>query len=547
MQSFSFPGDPPERKKPTLPETIPALMNAYLNKLMMYHQIHRMSREGLTVSQICRTVLLNWRTVRNYLSMSEKDFDQFVEKQSDRKKELLPFEAFVKSRLEKYPDTSSAQMHDWLKEQFCDFPAVSPKTVFNYVIWIRQHYHIAKTSVTRDYEVVEELPYGKQAQADFGEYNLRDNEGKRIKVFFFTIVLSRSRYKYIWFLDKYFISELTIEAHERAFAFLGGIPDEIIYDQDKVFLVSENKGDLILTDRFKAYTRERPFKLHFCRRSDPESKGKVENVVKYVKQNFLYNRPYWDLETLNEEALGWLGRTANLMIHGSTKKEPFVEWNIEKPFLIPYVQYTLVPVALKTCTVRKDNTISYKSNFYSLPLGTYKGRGSTVSMKLAEGYIIFSDLNEKEICRHLVAAGQGMKIKNNDHARDKSRAINALIEELSQLLENPSQVKNFFNAIRQAKPRYIRDQVLLFKQTIESASKPVVQKALDYCSDNQVVSASDFKAVVEQFTRNDAFSFHQPASPIVYINPLSKLPAVALNEPATSSIEDYETLLKINN
>lgn len=88
--------------------------------------------------------------------------------------------------------------------------------------------------------------------------------------------------------------------------------------------------------------------------------------------------------------------------------------------------------------------------------------------------------------------------------------------------------------------------MLLFKQIIESAPKPVVQKALDYCSDNQVVSASDFKAVVEQFIRDDASSFPQPFSPIVYANPLSKLPVVALNEPATSSIEDYETLLKIN-
>jgi len=117
-------------------------MNAYLTKLMMYHEIHRMSREGFTVCQICRVVLLNWRTVKNYLSMSERDFDQFMEKQSDRKRELLPYENFIKSRLEKYPDTSSAQMHDWLKEQFCDFPAVSGKTVFNYVIWIRQHFRI---------------------------------------------------------------------------------------------------------------------------------------------------------------------------------------------------------------------------------------------------------------------------------------------------------------------------------------------------------------------------------------------------------------------
>ncbi|MEO5995049.1 MAG: hypothetical protein ABIN89_00040 [Chitinophagaceae bacterium] len=50
--------------------------------------------------------------------MSERDFDQFMEKQSDRKRELLPYETFIQSRLVNYPDTSSAQMHDWLKEQF---------------------------------------------------------------------------------------------------------------------------------------------------------------------------------------------------------------------------------------------------------------------------------------------------------------------------------------------------------------------------------------------------------------------------------------------
>lgn len=111
---------------------------------------------------------------------------------------------------------------------------------------------------------------------------MRDGLGERIKVFFFTMVLSRSRFKYVCFQDQHFTSELAIKAHEKAFAFFGGMPDEIVYDQDKVFLVSENKGDLILTSCFRAYSRQRPFKLHFCRKSDPESKGKVEHVVKYT-------------------------------------------------------------------------------------------------------------------------------------------------------------------------------------------------------------------------------------------------------------------------
>ena len=34
------------------------------------------------------------------------------------------------------------------------------------------------------------------------------------------------------------------------------------------------------------------FELHFCRKYDPQSKGKVENVIQYTKKNFLFNRLY---------------------------------------------------------------------------------------------------------------------------------------------------------------------------------------------------------------------------------------------------------------
>src|SRR5665213_3515347 len=163
---------------------IPAIMNAYLTKLMMYHEIHRMKRAGYSISMISRTTLLNRRTVRSYLAMAEQDFDLFMEKQSERKKDLFAYEGFIKSRLEKYQDTSSAQMHDWLKESFADFPSTTAKTVFNFVAWVRVKYSLPKLSQTRQYEIVEELPYGQQAQVDFGEYNLRTSSGKRVRSFF---------------------------------------------------------------------------------------------------------------------------------------------------------------------------------------------------------------------------------------------------------------------------------------------------------------------------------------------------------------------------
>ena len=517
-------------------------MNAYLTKLMMYHETNRMYREGYSISSISRITLLNRRTVRRYLAMTEQDFDLFMEKQTERRKDLFAYEGFIKSRLEKYPDTSSAQMHDWLKEHFADLPLISAKTVFNFVAWLRVKYHIPKLSLTRQYEIVDELPYGQQAQVDFGEYNLRTSQGKRVKVFFFTLVLSRSRYKYIWFTDKYFTSELACQAHEQAFAFIGGIPDQIVYDQDKVFITNENHGDIILTDGFKAYTRERSFGLHFCRKSDPESKGKIENVVKYAKQNFLYNRPYEDAETLNAEALAWLGRTANLLPHNGTKKQPFIEWEIEKPFLTPYTRYLVKPKRV-THTVIKNNTICWKSNYYSLPLGTYKGVGSVVVVNVEAGNLTVCDLDGIEICRHLLSTGKGRTIKKTDHARDKKPAIDQMIDQLCLLLDNPLQGRQFLNAIRQAKPRYIRDQILILKHTIEKNTQAVVEQALDYCCNNKIASAIDFKAVVDQYAR--PLNAHLEPAKVLKMNPLNgSLPAAALVQPAQSSIEDYQSIIQ---
>jgi transposase len=122
---------------------------------------------------------------------------------------------------------------------------------------------------TRDYFVVEELPYGLQAQADFGQYILRNAEEKRKKVHFFVMMLSRSRMKFVLFSATPFTSRTAIDAHEEAFKFFQGIPREVVYDQDRLFLVDENMGDLLLTQDFKTHVFEQEFSVYFCRKADP--------------------------------------------------------------------------------------------------------------------------------------------------------------------------------------------------------------------------------------------------------------------------------------
>lgn len=153
-----------------------------------------------------------------------------------------------------------------------------------------------------------------------------------------------------------------------------------MYDQDKVLLRDENMGDYILTAHFGRLVAECGFHVVFCRRSDHESKGKVENVDKYVKNNFLAGYGFRGMETLNNDCVRWLETTANGLPHATTGMIPSIMYfQEEKEHMLPYKGVPTPPrQELPTYMLRKDNTISYKCNYYAVPLGSYKGRGSSV-------------------------------------------------------------------------------------------------------------------------------------------------------------------------
>lgn len=114
-----------------------------------------MNREGFSKSKISQYLAVN-----RILSMDELQFEAFVESLSQRSKELSFYEDWVKAKLEMYQETSAAQMHDWLMEHFPDFPGVTAKTVYNFVMWVRQKHHLPQTRPIREYNAVEISPSG---------------------------------------------------------------------------------------------------------------------------------------------------------------------------------------------------------------------------------------------------------------------------------------------------------------------------------------------------------------------------------------------------
>lgn len=129
-------------------------MNYYLSKIMLYHLIQQMDREGHSITKIAERLGINWRTAKRMLSLTEQEFHSSLEEGQVRSKSLDGYEGFVKEKLTLFPETPAAQMLDWLKEHHADFPAVSQKTVFNYVHFLRNKYNIPKTDAVREYTAV---------------------------------------------------------------------------------------------------------------------------------------------------------------------------------------------------------------------------------------------------------------------------------------------------------------------------------------------------------------------------------------------------------
>lgn len=49
------------------------------------------------------------------------------------------------------------------------------------------------------------------------------------------------------------ITAKLVEILNRAFEYFGGIPKQLVFDQDKIVAVSENYGDIIYTHEFERY------------------------------------------------------------------------------------------------------------------------------------------------------------------------------------------------------------------------------------------------------------------------------------------------------
>lgn len=509
----------------------------------MWYKVNELWKKGLNKSQISRELGIDRSTVRKYLQMDETSFMVWINHPRHLPKKLSPYYKYVKRLLEEAPYLSAAQVEDRLKENYKDLPEVDSKTVYNFVKGIRDQHGLQKYKEKpgRQYQKLPEVEYGSEAQVDFGEYHMRATSGKRMKVYFFAMVLSRSRYKYVYCQCLPFTTQTANYAHELAFSYFGGVPRRIIYDQDRVFLTDENLGDVLLTEGFARFSQQHPFETVFCRKADPESKGKVENVVKYVKHNFLKGRIFIDAETVQNDCLAWLERTGNAKVHSTTRKIPKQEWEIERQYLQLYAGTPDKPLLqLPEYKVRKDNTIAYRGNFYSLPIETYEGVESKVLLEdKGDELVIYTSSNEL-LASHKIPTGKGVYVRNTDHRRHKSKTLGKMHETLLYELGNTHKASMYLGRLEKDKPRYYHDNIREMLEPVKKASCRSIEQTIDFCLENDVMNGYRFVEVLQYYQKEKVPHEEKTTGSIPKLSNSFNYQDL---QPKTSNINFYENMI----
>lgn len=105
-----------------------------------------------------------------------------------------------------------------------------------------------------------------------------------------------------------------LRCHEGTFHYLGGIPEEILYDRTKtVWLRDDERGDPVFHPGRLDFAQHYGFLPRLCRPRRGQTKGKVEKGVGYAKKNFWPRVVDYDgADDLTGRARHWLEHTANV-------------------------------------------------------------------------------------------------------------------------------------------------------------------------------------------------------------------------------------------
>lgn len=462
------------------------------HKLMGYQplEIHRILSGRMKISV---------PTVYKYYRMDSVPADLHEKLKKKKAFDSEPFHEAVISILASYPSGTAvcaASVYDSLEEMFIEngsydkLPA-SLRSLQDYVkCLLDEGLYEGEKKKHRIYHYVDDTKPGDQMLVDFGEVLLASGQ----RIYFLCLLLRYSRFLYVFPLDHRFNSQEACAAMYRCFLRIGGRPSRLVIDQDAVFVASETYGEVIETRVFADFLKEQDIALFTCNKADPESKGPVENSVKYVKSSFFNSRlgRMKDLADVRNSLPGWQKRSNSRIHHMTYRKPAAVLEDEERSCLRPLVpsHYDTAPGSYVEQTIGDMPYVRYNTCSYSVPDSYCRKK---VKFKITGSRIHIYETGGNHICSHVLSTKKGSKYTLDEHRKKDSDRKKILQAEFGSRWDNPY-LQAFMSGLSNRFPRHWDKQIRQIMDFLEDsmAERDMVTKVMRECCDRGLISLSDF-------------------------------------------------------
>jgi transposase len=393
-------------------------------------------RQGLSISEIARQTGYNRRTVSKY---SKATVPPVFKKRSAKPSKLDGYKDYIIQRLNSGPLTASRIYREIQDKGFTGKYTI----VKDFVRKVRP-----PSGVPAVYRF--ETEPGKQAQVDWAECGRIEIDGDIRKLYCFNMVLGYSRMMYSEFTLSIDTSTF-IQCHLNAFNFFEGCPEEILYDNMKQVVIKRamKSTDSEWNPQFEQFFRHYGFIPRLHRPYRPQTKGKIENTVGFVKRDFFLGGSFCSFSDINNQLHGWLNRVNN-RIHGTTFEIPAERFKSENLKAIDGIP-PFSSIRELTRKISRDSYISYIGNRYSVPY-KYAGREARVQI---EGNRLSILVGLEKVCEHEILAGSHRISRDKEHFRG---LLSEVLKENKARSNRNSPILRFSGPVVEARPLSVYDK-----------------------------------------------------------------------------------------
>jgi hypothetical protein len=191
--------------------------------------------------------------------------------------------------------------------------------------------------------------------------------------------------------------------HRAAFEHFGGVPRELLYDRTKTVVRAHvgrerSLGENQFHPEALASAHHYGFSIRLCKAYRPQTKGKVESDVPFVRERLLRAHAFTSHEHANRAWRSWNEDVARRRVHGTHGELVAVRAERDRAALgaLPATPYVVVERTLRV--VARDGLLSFEGRRYAVPDAR---PGERVELVLgAQEIEVYSTADGRRLARH---------------------------------------------------------------------------------------------------------------------------------------------------